>query len=551
MLEHCVAWPHPIADRYRQLGIWRDETIDEAIARAARRTPDKTAIIAQQTRITYAQLVESSERLADGLYDAGLRAGDRIVVQLPNCAEFAMLYLAASKLGVLPVMALPAHRDAEIGFFLEHSGAVGYAIAPSYRNFDYLDMARRLTQQQPALKLVLVSGDGALDEPGFVSIRTLIEHRVAKRRDFRADPFDVALFLVSGGTTGLPKLIPRTHSDYLYNARTMNEVCELDSSTIMLVAIPVSHNFGLAAPGLMGTLLGNGTAVLLDSTAPDDILTAIERERITCMPGVPALYISLTERQQVAPRDLSSLKQIIAGGAKFLPASAKRALDVFGCCVQQVLGMAEGFIAATRLDDCESVVLETVGAPISAHDEFRLVDEAGQDVKSGQAGELLVRGPYTIQGYYKAPEHNRRAFTEHGFYRTGDMLLQDGTQRLIVAGRVKDMINRAGEKVSAEEVENLVIDHPKIAGVALVPMSDPFVGERGCLFVTCEQGETIGLAEIVAHLERKRVAKFKFPERIEVIDSFPTTAVGKIAKKVLRERIERILTRERSANRKD
>ena len=187
MLEHCVPWPQPIADRYRQLGIWRDRTIDEAIARAARDTPDKTAIIAQQTRMTYAQLVESSDRLADGLYDAGLRAGDRIVVQLPNHAEFAMLYLAASKLGVLPVMALPAHRDTEIGFFLEHSGAVGYAIAPSYRNFDYMAMACRLKQRQPSLKLVLTSGDGAIDEPGFVSIRKMIEHPAAKRPDFRAD----------------------------------------------------------------------------------------------------------------------------------------------------------------------------------------------------------------------------------------------------------------------------------------------------------------------------------------------------------------------------
>jgi 2,3-dihydroxybenzoate-AMP ligase len=549
MLEHCVPWPQPIADRYRQLGVWRDETIDEAIARAAQRTPDKIAIIAQQARITYGELVEGSERLADGLYDAGLRAGDRIVVQLPNHPEFAMLYLAASKLGVMPVMALPAHRDAEIGFFLEHSGAVGYAIAPSYRNFDYIEMARRLEEHQPSLKFVLMSGDVAIEEAGFLSIRKLIENRAARRPHFRANPFDVALFLVSGGTTGLPKLIPRTHADYLYNARAMNEVCEIDSSTVMLVAIPVSHNFGLAAPGLMGTLLGNGAVVLLDSAAPDDILATIERERVTCMPGVPALYISLTERQQITRRDLSSLRQIIAGGAKFLPASAKLALQVFGCRVQQVLGMAEGFITATSLDDPEAAVLETVGTPVSPYDEFRLVDEAGREVAYGEVGELLVRGPYTIRGYYKAAEHNRRAFTEDGFYRTGDMLLQDHSRRLVVTGRVKDMINRAGEKVSAEEVENLVIDHPKISAAALVPIADPVVGERGCLFVVCEQGETIGLSEIVAHLEQKRVAKYKFPERLEVVDSFPTTAVGKIAKKVLRERIERTLSRESAAHR--
>jgi non-ribosomal peptide synthetase component E (peptide arylation enzyme) len=173
------------------------------------------------------------------------------------------------------------------------------------------------------------------------------------------------------------------------------------------------------------------------------------------------------------------------------------------------------------------------------------VDEDGKDVATGEAGELLVRGPYTIRGYYKAADHNRRAFTEDGFYRTGDMLRRDSLARLVVAGRVKDMVNRAGEKVSAEEIENLVIDHPKISAAALVPMSDPLVGERGCLFVVCEPGMTLGLSDIVIHLEGKRVAKFKFPERLEVVESFPTTAVGKIAKKALRERIERTLIQER------
>lgn len=541
MLEDCIAWPQPLIERYRQLGVWRDETIDEAVARAAQRTPENIAIVAGQSRITYGQLAYASERLADGLYEAGLRPGDRIVVQLPNSIELVTLYLAASRLGVLPIMALPAHREAELGYFLEHSGAVGYAIAPTYRNFDYAQMARALQARQPNLKFVLTAGEGEKQSPGFLNLRQLADGRAPERPHFRADPFDVALFLVSGGTTGLPKLIPRTHADYLYNARAMNEVCEIDSRTIMLIAIPVSHNFGLAAPGLTGTLLANGTTVLQESAAADDVLDAIERERITCMPGVPALYISLIERQQSAPRDVSSLKQILAGGAKFLPTSAKRALEVFGCRVQQVLGMAEGFITATRLEDPEPVVLETVGTPISPHDEFRIVDEEANDVAPGEVGELLVRGPYTIRGYYKAAQHNRRAFTDAGFYRTGDMLKIDATGRLIVAGRVKDMINRAGEKVSAEEVENLVIGHPKVIGAALVPMPDPVVGERGCLFVVCEPGVTVSLSEIVTYLETKQIARFKFPERLEIVDSFPITAVGKIAKRVLRERIERLV----------
>ncbi len=549
MLEHCVGWPPAIAARYRESGAWRDETIDEAVSRAANQTPDKTAVIAGSARLSYAELDARSGRLADALYHRGLRSGDRMVIQLPNNLEFVLLYLAASKLGVLPIMALPAHREAEIGFFIDHTDAAAYAIAPSYRNFDYVQMACGLKASRPNLKFVLTSGSHAVDDSGFSSIATLIENPVSRRPQFRADPFDVALFLVSGGTTGLPKLIPRTHADYVYNARAMNEVCEFDSSTILLLAIPASHNFGLASPGLMGTLLANGTVVLQESTAPDDILTTIEREQITCMPGVPALYITLLERQQIVRRDLSSLKQILAGGAKFLPTTAKRALEVFGCRVQQVLGMAEGFITTTRLDDPESAILDTVGTPISPHDEFRIVDEQNRDVRGGDVGELLVRGPYTLRGYYKADEHNRRAFTEDGFYRTGDMLQLDSTGRLVVAGRVKDMINRAGEKISAEEVENLVIDHPRIRSAALVPMSDPVLGERGCLFVICEPGMTVQLSDIVTHLEHKHVAKFKFPERLEVVDSFPVTAVGKIAKKVLREQIEQELSRERSHQR--
>src|SRR5579871_4769304 len=228
VLKDCAPWPASVATNYRDLGLWRDETIDYAIFKAAQRTPEKIALISGPTRITYAELMERSERLADGLYDAGLRPGDRIVVQLPNNPEFVMLYLAASRLGVLPIMALPAHRETEIGFFLEHSEAVGYAIAPTYRNFDYIELARALKQRHPQLKFVLTSGDSAIDAPGFVSIRKLAEHRAPKRPHFRADPFDVALFLVSGGTTGLPKLIPRTHADYLYNARAMSEVCEID-----------------------------------------------------------------------------------------------------------------------------------------------------------------------------------------------------------------------------------------------------------------------------------------------------------------------------------
>jgi 2,3-dihydroxybenzoate-AMP ligase len=544
VLEGCTPWPSSFVERYRSAGVWRDETIGEMLDTAVARHGAKVALVAGDRRYTYREIGELAERLANRLVRLGLRAGDPIVVQLPNVPEFVFLYFALAKIGALPIMALPAHRATEIEYFVRHADATGYAIPRTYRNFDYVALAHELRERHQGLRWIFVADRDVPAGEGFVSLPRLLEEDAPARPRFRPDPFDVALFLLSGGTTGLPKLIPRTHADYLYNSRQTNEVCRFDESTVLLLAIPASHNFALSCPGVQGTLMAGGTLIFTLVPDPDAILDTIARERVTCMPGVPALHIGVMDRQEAAPRDLSSLRQILAGGAKFLPESAARALEVLGCRVQQVIGMAEGFISFTSFDDPVEVVLETVGKPISSFDEFRLVDEDGRDVPRGTIGELWVRGPYTIRGYYRAAEHNAKAFTADGFYKTGDMLRQDAVGNLIVEGRLKDMINRAGEKISAEEVENLVADHPKVAQVALVSMPDRVTGEKGCLFVTCRPGEALTLAEIVAHLEQKRVARFKFPERLEVLERFPVTAVGKISKKDLREVIRKRLEEE-------
>jgi 2,3-dihydroxybenzoate-AMP ligase len=539
MLEGCTPWPPDFAQRHHDAGLWRDETIGEMLDASAERHGDTVALIAGERRYRYRELRDLSERLADHLVALGMQPGDRIVVQLPNVAESVVLYFALAKIGALPIMALPAHRATEIDYFLRHAEACAYAIPSVHRNFDHIALARELKQAHARLRWVFVADRDAADEDGFVSLPRLLEREAPARPPHRPDPFDVALFLLSGGTTGIPKLIPRTHADYLYNSRQANEVCAFDESTVLLVAIPISHNFALACPGLQGVFLAGGTVVLAAAPDPDAILDAVARERVTCIPAVPALHIALMDRQAAAPRDLSSLRQIVAGGSKFLPENAARASRVLGCRVQQVLGMAEGLLSFTRLDDPEPVVLHTVGRPMSADDEFRLVDDDGRDVACGEIGELWVRGPYTIRGYYRAAEHNAKAFTVDGFYKTGDMLRLDPAGHLVVEGRLKDMINRAGEKISAEEVENLVADHPKVREAALVAMPDRVTGEKGCLFVTCREGQALTLLEIVAHLEKKRVARFKFPERLEVVERFPLTAVGKISKKELRDAIAR------------
>jgi len=390
---------------------------------------------------------------------------------------------------------------------------------------------------------VLVIDDGCPDAPGFVSVPKLLDREAPRRPKFRPDPFDVTLFQLSGGTTGLPKLIPRTHADYCYNSRLVAELFGYDRATVVMVAIPIAHNFpiqwGIQAPFMTG-----GAAVLVRDPNPGEILAAIERERVNVLPAVPAQHIAIMDRLVAEPRDVSSLKHVIAGGSKFLPAAAQRAIDIYGCRVQQVFGMAEGFCSVTRLDDGHGAVLETVGRPLSPLDEFRLVDSEDREVARGEVGELIVRGPYTIRGYYRAPEHNARSFTADGFYRTGDVMRLDEAGNLVVEGRSKDVINRAGEKFSAEEVENLLADHPQLQAAILVSMPDRVMGERGCLFAIPRPGQRPTLADVVAHMEQKRVARFKYPERLEIVEQFPMTAVGKISRRELREMITRKLEQE-------
>jgi non-ribosomal peptide synthetase component E (peptide arylation enzyme) len=266
------------------------------------------------------------------------------------------------------------------------------------------------------------------------------------------------------------------------------------------------------------------------------VFPLIERERVTWIPAVPATVINWLNHPARTKHDLSSIRTLAVGGSRLNPEPARAALRAFGPSLVQVFGMAEGLLCATRAGDAEDVVVETQGRPVSADDEVRIVGDDGRDVPPGEIGELICRGPYTIRGYYRAADHNRVAFTEDGFYRTGDMVRRHPSGNLVVEGRKKDLINRGGEKISAEEVENLILAHPSVLNVAIVAMPDPVMGERACAFVVPRPGATLTLPELSRFLvDERRVAKFKVPERLEVRDRLPMTAVGKISKKDLRE----------------
>ena len=549
MLPGCTPWPPELAAHYRRKGYWEGRTLGDLVDRWAAEYGERAAIVSGDDRISYRELQRRVDRLALHLVRLGLRAPERIVVQLPNVPEFIYLYYACAKIGVLPVMALPAHRYAEISYLAEFSEAVAYAVPASFRGYDYLQLAREVSQSVPGLRHILVAGDGASEDTVSLSgsLSDPVEasaSELAQLQALRRDPSEVALFLLSGGTTGLPKLIPRTHDDYAYNSRASGELSGIGSDTVFLAALPVAHNFTLASPGIQAVFQQGGKVVLINSAEPADAFELIQRERVTLTALVPALAIRWMEAPERARFDLSSLRVLQVGGARLNPEPARRIRPALGCRLQQVFGMAEGLLNYTRLDDPETEIVETQGRPCSPDDEIRIVDDDGQDVPSGQPGNLLARGPYTIRGYYKAPEHNQRAFTPDGYYRTGDVVRLSSSGNLVVEGREKDMINRGGEKISAEEIENLILAHPNVFNVAVVAMPDPVLGERTCAYVIPKAGAGLTFQELVSFLQQKQIATYKLPERLELLASFPLTSIGKVSKKHLRDDIARKLKAE-------
>ena len=535
-LEGFVPYPPEFAQDYRRKGYWRGKSLGEHLDDWVTRYAARIAIVAGDERITYGELGARVANVAAHLAALGLRPRDRVVVQLNNVPEFLYLSFALFKLGALPVMALPAHRETEIRYLIEFSEAVAYAGPLEFRGFDYVDMMRKILPGAPKLKHLLVAGPHA--PPDTKSIEAMFSRpdpagtTLVERH--RPSPSDVAFFLLSGGTTGLPKLIPRTHDDYAYNFEASAEVSGLSAESAYLVALPISHNFPFGAPGALGTLSRGARVVLALSPSPETAFPVIERERVTITAQVPAVTIQWLESPLRQKHDLSSLAVLQVGGSRLAAEVAARVKPLLGATVQQVFGMAEGLVNYTQLDDPDEVLFHTQGRPMSPADEIRIVDWNGDPAAPGEPGELLTRGPYTIRGYYKAPEHNARAFTEDGFYRTGDVVRVAPSGNFSVEGRVKDMINRGGEKISAEEVENLILGHPAVQNVAAVSMPDPVLGEKVCAYVILRSGGGLTLDELRRFMDRAGISKFKLPERLEIIERFPLTTVGKISKKDLR-----------------
>ncbi len=537
-LAGVTPFPQEFAARYRARGYWEDVPLGRFYAGVFAAHGDRVAMVSGGERVTYSQLTERIDRLALHLLEGGVVPLDRWVVQLPNIPEFVYLYFALERLGAIPIMALAGHRWNEINAFFELSGASGYAVSEVLGDFDSRELIAQIRDAHSEVRTVL----------GTETIRELVNRKPALDARLldtvEVDPEEPCILQLSGGTTGVPKLIPRTNNDYVYNTKAAVAVNDVHADDCLLVALPIAHNFPLACPGISGFFWKGARVVLTESPRADDVLPLIERERITHLELVPALLIRYINTPGVADRALSSVRVINTGGQKLQPEVKRRAESVFpNARVQEVFGMAEGLLMFVRLDDSEEVRFETAGRPVCEDDEILIVDEDRDPVPDGEVGELLVRGPYTLRGYYNVPEYNARAFTPDGFYCSGDLMRRHPSGNYIVEGRKKDLINRGGEKISAEEIENLILSHPAVLNVACVPMPDPVLGERMCAFVIPKPGRTLTLQELTSFLTERGLAKFKLPERLELTDDLPLSKFGKVAKNVLTKQVaEKIQT---------
>ncbi|NKZ13539.1 AMP-binding protein [Mycolicibacterium septicum DSM 44393] len=524
-------FPEDRAEVYRQAGYWQGKALDGILREAAERWPDKPAVVDSTGSHTFAELDALADRIGAALAARGINPGDRFLVQLPNTREFAVALFGLLRAGAVPVLCLPGHRSAELGHFAEVSGAVGLVIPDLIAGFDFRELAAQVASEHPRLSHILVDGD-----PGSFQSWSALKDSDGTPLSVTVDTSGPAVLLVSGGTTGLPKLIPRTHDDYRYNAAACAQACEMVHDDVYLAALPAGHNFPLACPGLLGSMTVGATTVYTDDPSPESAFALINTHGVTVTGLVNALAKLWAQACDWEPVLPTSLRVVQVGGSRMSPDEARFVHQGLSSGLQQIFGMAEGMLNFTRPGDPVDVVEHTQGRPMSPHDEMRVVDEDGHDVAPGQEGELLVRGPYTLNGYYRADEANARSFSPDGFYRTGDRvrIFTDGPRAgyVEVTGRIKDVIHRGGETVSATDLEDHLLSHPAVFAAAAVALPDDYLGEKiGAAVVF--KGAPISLVQLNEFLDERGASAHARPDVLVPMSTLPATAVGKVDKKKL------------------
>ncbi len=541
----CYPEPAHIA-RHVASGGWLALTAGELLREAARALPEKTAIVSDEGRLGYREFDAQSERLGAALLERGLHPGDRVLFQMGTVIETAIALLACFKAALVPVCSLPQYREIEMEALANLSGATAWLVQGDAGSFDLAAFAARMTLRCPAVRAIIVargpasSASGAREGVRICALADLIEAMPlqaarAALATMAPEPRDVLAFQLSGGTTGVPKIIPRFHGEYIGQARAWAERTGMDASLVALYALPLIHNAGQIAT-LFPMLILRGTMVLMARMDARTWFEWVERERVTHSLSIGPIAVQAIDYADVARHDCSSLRLLMSfNRADLLEAHLK-----VPCT--NIFGITEGVLMSSAPGDSATARWNTVGHPVCASDEICIVAPGAETpVADGETGELCIRGPSVTSGYFSMPDVNAGAFTRDGFFRTGDLVRQqrvDGRVVVSFEGRIKDNIDRGGEKFGAEAVEELISRHPAIADARVVAMPDRVYGERACAWLIVRPGHDVpSLAALGEFLTSLGLARFKLPERLEVIRQFPVTRVGKVDKVALRAMI--------------
>jgi len=530
------------AARYNKYRWWLGLTWGDVLDRATDLYPQKVGLVDGASRLTYAELREKVDRLAVGLMGLGIQKCDRVLIQIPNWNEYVYTFFALQKIGAIPVLLLPRHTEMEIIHFASLTEPTAWVLPMEYRRIDYKPIIENVLKANPQLKHVV---SVRADKGGpFLGIEDLIQQSALTQTSLdqlaerRPDPMEVAQIMPTGGTTGLPKAAPRTHNDFMCNVEYHSRAWEITSEDTVLTIAPVSHGQGMFC-GVGGAIFNRAKLVLIDSTKPDDILGVIEKEKVTALPTVPALIIRLINFDNLDAYDISSLKKIYAGGAPSTPDLVRSVFDKLKCKFVNAFGSVEGANAMTRLDDDIELTCNTVGRKCCPYETYKVIDKDENVLPRNMDGELVSKGPGVFTGYYKSADENKGIFTKDGFLKTGDLARIDEVGNIRITGRIKDIILRGGENISAKEIEDLIGSHPNVEDVAVVGMPDQELGERICAYIKkTSDGGDFKLEELVVFLKGKGASVLNLPERIEFVENIPLTKAGKADKKFLREDIK-------------
>lgn len=541
LLEGATPYHAEDAEQYRQGGWWRDLTLSDYLERAAGIHPDKVGFVDLENRVTYKEACEKAERLAVAFLRLGIKPLDRVMIQLPNWSEAALAYFALQKIGAITVMLIDRYRQHDVQRLARLTGASGWIVPLRYRKTDYLPVIHDVLRDCPQItNVITVRGESG--GPGFSSLEQLMAETVVTQNDrdrldgLRPHPDQVAHMGPTGGTTGAPKIVPRTHNSLACAV----EYCSLSwgqhLEDVNLVVGSIGHDLSLSK-GLLGSVMTMGTLVMLDTTDLTVTCETIEREQVSSIIWVPTLAQRLLQYEDLDKHDVSSLKKMHSGGGAAHPDLVREVFQRLHVRFHNGYGGTEGMTTITRPTDSIETVCTTVGRKTCPGDTYIVVDREDNRLGPDSEGELLIKGPSVFSGYYDNPAENAQIFDEAGFFRTGDLATLSENGYLKITGRIKEMINRGGESISATAIESLIQRHPQVAAVAVVPMPDPEMGERACAYIKPSAGADLTFEAIISFMREEKASVLELPERIEFIDTMPYTPAQKIDKQALRKDI--------------